>query len=222
MDALFVNPGLDYEARKILKCLQPKDVASCRLVSQKWRHFIDNDKTWWSLQIDFMRKNTTLFKENLYDRFFGKVSTTERFELIEELFPGWKKTFDHLLKVKTFKEIHIFCNFMWTYFKNDEKFSSSPLHLAVSQNKTDIVKSLLTVDTDFNERTKPMKMVPLHFVKSLEMFELFVEHSNDKKIDLNAVDSYGRHFFHFAIQSENGNYQYIHPFNCAKKTRIWH
>ena len=63
LDALFINPGFDYISNKIFGKLNAKKIASCRLVNQTWRNFIDNYKQWFKYQIEHIRNNPTIYQE---------------------------------------------------------------------------------------------------------------------------------------------------------------
>ena len=167
IDKFFTSQGLYYVTEILLSHLNPKDLANCRLVAQHWKNFIDNNKVWWKVQIEFIRK---------------------RNRKIERKYPGWKCTFEHFIYKATTKRLVEFTKFMWMYFKEDNKGFGSPLHFAVSKDLLAFVELLISSPTDFNAKTSD-GCAPIHYVISTEMKELFVKYKDLKNIDLKVYSS---------------------------------
>ena len=149
LDKLFLNPGFDYISNKILGKLNAKDLASCRLVNQTWRKFIDNNKQWFKYQIEYVRRNQTIYTDTIEDK------KEEKSELIESRSPEWKTIFEHFIKNENTENLKKFTGLMWKYFNTKDKSQGTPLHFAVEENLIDAIEMLQLISI-----TQP-KMVKL-------------------------------------------------------------
>ena len=199
LDELFNNPGFDHVSNQILSYLNAKDFKICRLISQNWKEFIDNNKQWWRIQIEFMRNTKMIFNDcNECDEDNEHYEDHE--ELIETRFPEWKITFEHFIKNENTENLKNFTEFMWKYLKSTMS-ELNPLHFAVREDLVDIVNMLSQTPTDFNIKTE-YGYTPIFYIRTAEMFELFFKLKKTKNINFNARACDGYTFYHDPVGSD--------------------
>ena len=186
MDMILTNQGLYHVTEQIHLHLNLEDLANCRLVAQKWKKFIDNNKVCWTVPIKFIQ--------------------IQKKYTLEKVYPNWKVTIDHFLTNETIERLIKFTKFMFNYWKAKDISNHTdwpPLHYAVRKNMVNIVELFIDTPADFNIKNT-MGYTPLHYINSIEVLKLFHRCKTDKNIDLNkGFPGSGRTLLHNAISYKN-------------------
>ena len=163
------DPGLQYVAVNIFKCLDPKSLGNCRQTSKVWKDFIDNEKEWWQALLNSDNRWAWYAKASyatLYGRCYQDLSLNRM-----------KRDFDnsmvYICEEGPAKSIKVFGRFLLDYYLSTRQIrdcGASPLHYAVDQNRVDILKIL--ADSPymryFNLRDLTVKRSDITFFKREE------------------------------------------------------
>ena len=167
------DPGLQYVAVNIFKCLDPKSLGNCRQTSKVWKDFIDNEKEWWQALLNSDNRWAWYARASyatLYGRCYGK-----RYQDLS--LNRMKRDFDnsmvYICEEGPAKSIKVFVRFLLDYSLSTRQIrdcGASPLHYAVDQNRVDILKIL--ADSPymryFNLRDLTVKRSDITFFKREE------------------------------------------------------
>ena len=191
-DTLIVNPGLQLIAVNIFKNLDIRTLSTCRIVSNLWKNFIDNDRNWW-------RKLLKCDKILHYD------------SNVRQNYPEIFETLDYISQKETLDNLKLFGYFILDYLGNQgmTKFDTF-LHYAAHRNRFDIFDLLIKTPTMTSLNIKNVKHNQLYgtllgnacIANQLEVLDFFMNLQGPKKIDFNQTVN-GFTLFHEACNSGN-------------------
>ena len=226
---LFWTPNSAFRCigEKILKYLDPKSLAKCRLVSKDLKNIIDSNKFWWILQIqEMMGRQRNFLVKNLSEENNGSFNL--EFGL---LFPAWVDVMNYFIrKEKKIENMKRFIFFMNEYFQeayekehldSDCRWICSgipPTPLQFTKH-VEFARLLLNSPLDFNEGGDNgsggnLFHYACRFAK-MEMLKYTLMIASTKNIQLNGRDFLGRTAFHLACI--NGQTQVV---QCLMATKL--
>ena len=146
-------------ANQIVCYLNSRDLATCRLVSKKFKDLIDNNKLWWINQINFMRRCPTNFV--LCSKTY-KIESRVFTGLIETQFPEWALVNECFINETSTERIQRFVLYMWSYFNDHKKGFKDPLDYAVQHGEVEFLKLLKNSPFNFDVRLLN-DILPTHY-----------------------------------------------------------
>ena len=199
MKEFLENPGLDHIAIHISRHLDPKSLASCRLVSHSWRNLIDNDRPWLVFQLNHIQNTEKSFIDCNTIQIKGPTLKST----IAKRFPEWTSVIEQFTKRQKIIKLQGFVEQMWIYFKDDEMiFYTNPLHDAARKSNITFVELLINAGVDLSMKN-PTGSTPFHYAcqqGNIEMVELLLK--NQPKYDISLdVQNAGFNPLRFAIQN---------------------
>ena len=170
METLIQNPGLQFLAQNIFAYFDHANLLKCRKVTQSWKNYIDNDSFLW---------------KNLCKMKVSKTDSDQKLKAILKFISDYMTGQENDLN------------------KEKAAFSMSAIHLACQIGDLEIVKFLFDLGADMNRANQASVTwpTPLHLAcmnGKLNIVKFFVTFSEDRNINLNATDSFGKTPFHIA------------------------
>ena len=182
LEELMGNQGLEHLADKIIKYLDPEDVADCRLVSKFWRDYIDSHKHWFILQLEEIAK-AFAYQHDAWEPsedFHADLDNARHL-------PEWLDFIcDFIETNKNVGDLKVFATNMMEYYIDMQKqyfTDQTALHWAVSKHRIEFIKLLpLNLWTIQVEGSEDWDDTPLHTackVGNKEAFDWLLKLAND-------------------------------------------
>ena len=184
MEGLMKNSGLSLIAEEIFLNLNIQDLVNCRLVSSFWLEFIDGHKS-----LVLKKLKWSMINRRSRD---GKT--------VVEKFPEYQMVLDHFAKREDWDSTQKFFEFM----KNRGKSVLAPFHMACWTGDKFLIQKLLKCcpngSDSFNAPDRH-GFTPFHRIVingDEELLAMFLDHAEDKGIDVNALDKKRNSCLHLA------------------------